>query len=89
MPINDKLTGMGGRKKAVVLYKWIKIAGILSFIPFVLAAGPLAGYFAGRYLQGRFNFPTYVLFILITIGFIGSVSETVKIIKIALKAEEE
>lgn len=75
--------------KKTDLYKWIKIAGILSFIPFVLAAGPIAGFFAADFLEKRFGLPQYTTIILVTIGFVGSVRETVRIIKIALRAELE
>lgn len=77
------------KKTKTATYKWIKIGGILSFIPFVLAAGPLAGYIAGNYLEKRFNLPHAVSLVLIVLGFIGSVRETIRIIKIALRAEEE
>ncbi len=71
------------------LYRWIKIAGILSFIPFILAAGPLAGFFAAGFLETRFGLPQYTTIILVTIGLIGSARETVRIIKIALRSEEK
>lgn len=71
------------------VYKWIKIGGMLSFIPFVLAAGPLAGYFAGSYLEKKFNLPHIISIIFIILGFAGSVRETVRIIKAALRADEE
>lgn len=70
-------------------YKWIKIGGILSFIPFVLAAGPIAGYFLGSYLEAKFHFPQYTSVISVTIGIIGSTVEVIRIIKIALRAEEK
>lgn len=70
------------------VYKWTRIAGILSFIPFVLAAGPLAGFFAADFLEKRFGLPPYTTIVLVTIGLIGSVRETVRIIKIAMRSEE-
>jgi len=69
------------------IYTWIKIGGILSFIPFVLVSGPIAGFFLGNFLQKKFGWPLSVTLILVTIGFIGSVRETIRIIKIALKSE--
>lgn len=70
-------------------YKWIKLAGFLSFVPLILAAGPISGYVAGEYLEKKFNFPGYVLFICIGIGFVVSLIETVKIIKAAIKTEDK
>ena len=71
------------------IYKWIKIGGLLSFIPIIMAAGPLAGYFLADYLEKRFGFPDFTAVICITIGFASSVRETVRLIKLALKAEKE
>jgi len=78
-----------GPKNKKAAYKWIKIAGLMSFLPFVLAAGPFAGYLLGSYLQEKYNAPQYVVLIAISIGFAGSVIETVKLVKFALKAETE
>ena len=71
------------------IYRWLKIGGLLSFIPFVLAAGPLAGYFFGGYLEKKFSLPNFVSVIFITIGFFASAKETIKIIRLALKTEEK
>jgi hypothetical protein len=64
------------------------VGGLLSFIPFVLASGPVAGFFIGNFLQKKFGWPLFATLILVTIGFAGSVRETIRIIKIALRAEE-
>jgi len=68
-------------------YKWVKIAGILSFLPITLAAGPVGGYFAGVYLEKRFGLPWYLTLILIGAGIIVSIKETVRIIMLVIKAE--
>lgn len=70
-------------------YKWIRIGGLLSFIPVVMAAGPLGGYFLADYFEKRFGLPGYVSLIFILIGFIASIRETIRIIKLALKTEKE
>ena len=70
-------------------YKWIKIGGLLSFIPVVMAAGPLGGYFLADYLEKRFGFPPFTMAVTVIIGFIASTRETVRIIKLALKTEDE
>ena len=75
--------------KKPAFYKWIKLGGMLSFIPLVLVAGALAGYFLGDYLTVRFNFPRWTSFALAALGFAGSVRETIRIIRIALKTEKE
>ncbi len=70
-------------------YKRIKIAGLLSFIPIILAAGPLGGYILGDFLEKRFHLPLYTQAICITLGFLGSLRETIRVIKIALRTEGE
>ena len=76
-------------KRKAALYKAVKIGGMLSFIPLVLAAGPVAGYVAGKYLEERFGLPGYVSLVLILIGLAGSVMEIARIIKFALRTESK
>ena len=71
------------------VYKWIRIGGLLSFIPIILAVGPLAGYFAADYLEKKLNLPGFTSPAFIVVGFIVSIRETVRIIRLALKAEKE
>ena len=76
-------------KRKADLYRWIKIGGLLSFLPFVLVAGPLAGFYLGNYLEKRFSLPSYVSMVLIIVGFVGSFKEAVKVVKMALRAQEK
>jgi hypothetical protein len=76
-------------KQKADIYRWIKIGGLLSFLPFVLVAGPIAGFYIGAYLEKRFSLPACVSIALITAGFIGSFMEAVKVVKIALKTQEK
>ncbi|MDD3345138.1 MAG: hypothetical protein PHO34_01680 [Candidatus Omnitrophica bacterium] len=64
------------------LYKGIKTVGYVSFIPFMLAAGPLSGYFAGIFLHEKFNFPSRIVFAGIICGFAAGIMETVRILRI-------
>ena len=68
------------------LFKWIKVAGLLSVIPLVLASGPLAGYIAGYYLIRLFNFPSYTTIICAIIGLTAGIIEAARMIKAASKA---
>lgn len=71
------------------LYKRIKIAGILSFIPFVLMGGAFLGYIGGDYLEKKIvSAPFIVLPVCIAIGMLVSVIEVVRIIKLAVKINE-
>jgi len=78
-----------GDKRKADLYKWIKIGGLLSFLPFVLGAGPIAGFLLGNYLEKRFTLPPYVSIVLVTIGFAASLKETIRIVKIALRTQDK
>jgi hypothetical protein len=71
------------------IYKWIKLAGILSYVPLILVAGPLAGYLFGSFLERKFGFSSYVTVIASATGFIMGLAETVRIIRIALRTEKE
>ena len=78
-----------GDKRNADFYKWIKIAGLLSFLPFVLGAGPIAGYVLGSYLEHKFGLPAYVSIVLVTIGFMASLKETIKVVRAALRIQEK
>jgi len=71
------------------LYKRIKIAGMISYIPIMLAAGPLAGFFLGDYLQKKFNLPFYFLVICSGAGIILGIRESVRIIRLVLKIDKK
>ena len=76
-------------KSKADLYRWIKIGGLLSFLPFVLVAGPVAGYILGNYLEKKYGTPVYLLIVLITIGFAASLKEAIRIVKLALRSQEK
>lgn len=71
------------------VYKWIKIAGLISFIPFILAVGPVGGYFIGNFITKKFNLNSSITFIFIILGFAVSISETIKIIKMLIDIEKK
>jgi len=48
----------------------------------------MAGYFLADYLETKFGFPRYTYAICVGIGFIASARETIRIIKLALRAEK-
>jgi hypothetical protein len=70
-------------------YKRIKIAGMISFIPVILAAGPLAGFFLGSYLEKQFGFGSYISLISIAMGIVASVTEVIRIIRSVSRIEEK
>jgi len=71
------------------LYKRIKIAGMISYIPIMLAVSPLAGFFLGDYLQKRFNLPFYVLIICIAMGIVVGIKESIRIIRLVRQIDKK
>ena len=69
------------------VYARLKIAGMLSLVPFILGAGPFCGWYLGIYLQGKFNAPAWALYLCVAAGIAASVQETIRIIRIAIKAQ--
>jgi F0F1-type ATP synthase assembly protein I len=63
-------------------YKQIKVIGLVTYIPLLLAVGPLSGYFVGSFLQQKFNLGKYCVLISVVLGFIVAFSEVIKIIKV-------
>ncbi len=70
-------------------YKGVKIAGFITFIPFMLAAGPLSGYFVGTFLQKRFNLSSYVVFAGIAVGFMAGIMEMIRILRIVTRMNKK
>lgn len=68
--------------KKTEFYRLTKIWGLISFVPVVLAAGPLAGYFLGDYLEKKIGFAPYLSLVLMGFGFFTSIREIIKILKI-------
>jgi uncharacterized protein YneF (UPF0154 family) len=71
------------------LYKNIKIAGLILYIPVTLLAGPLGGYFLGEFLVQKFKLANFYLVLLICIGLVTGVWESVRIIRMVLKIESK
>ena len=67
------------------LYRRIKIAGLVSFIPFILLGAPLTGYIIGDLLVKKFGFPGYINVILIAVGLLAGIREAARIIKLCIR----
>ena len=70
-------------------YKGLKTVGFVSFIPFMLAAGPLSGYFIGTFLQKKFNLSYWVVLFGVVFGFLAAITEIVKIIKAICRVNKQ
>jgi len=66
-------------------YLLIRQIGILTSVPFILVLGPVIGYFIGNWIDNKFDIHPYATFIMVVLGFVASIKETVRIIKEAAK----
>ncbi len=71
------------------IYKRIKIAGMISFIPAVLVGSIFSGYLAGSYLEKRFGLASFVTLIGIGVGLLVAVYEAVRIIRKVLSIDSK
>lgn len=75
--------------KKAEFYKLAKVWGLVSFIPVILAAGPLAGYSLGDYLEKKIGFSPYLSLLCMALGFVTSVREIIKILKLIDKTDRK
>ena len=61
---------------------WRQI-GLLTSIPFILALAPIVGYFLGKYLDQKFRTQPWLSLVLLGLGFVAGVRETIKIVKMS------
>ena len=71
------------RKKVTA---WRQI-GLLSAIPFILAIAPIVGYLLGQYLDARFHTKPWLSVILMALGFVAGVRETVRIVRLSQRED--
>ena len=65
---------------------WRQI-GVLSAIPFILALAPIVGYFLGKYLDKKFRTEPWLSLILLGLGFVAGVRETIKLVQLAQRED--
>jgi hypothetical protein len=70
------------------LYKRIKIAGLISLIPIIMAVTPLAGFALGEYLQNRFKLGGHIVLVFIALGFLSAIFEIIRIIRLVIRIEK-
>jgi hypothetical protein len=71
------------------LYKRIKIAGMLSFIPLMLLAGVVGGWSLGYLLYEKLIRFYFIVPLCAGIGTIGALWETARIIRLVLRIEKK
>ena len=58
-------------------------------VPFVLAAGPITGFYLGRWIQCRFAASGVVVVVCVMLGFLASVRESVHLVREAVEGRGE
>ena len=53
-------------------YSTYRQIGILTTIPFLLAVGPILGYYIGDFLDKKLNTTPYLMILFIVLGFVAS-----------------
>ena len=61
--------------------------GLLSAIPFILALAPIVGYLLGQYLDTRFHSKPWVSIVLLILGFVAGVRESIRIVKLSQRED--
>ncbi len=57
--------------------------GLLTSIPFILALAPIIGLVIGQQLERHFGAPHWLSYVLLVLGFVAGVRETINIIKLS------
>jgi ATP synthase protein I len=68
-------------------YSTYRQIGILTTIPFLLAVGPILGYYIGDFLDKRLNTNPYLMILFIVLGFVASGKGVYDLIKKAGQAK--
>ena len=70
-------------------YSSIREAGLLSTIPFLLAGGPVIGFFVGSFLDKRLGASPYLTIVFVVLGFVAGIREVYKVISLAMREERK
>ena len=68
-------------------YLQIKQLAVLTTIPIILLVGPVVGYFAGAWLDRKFQIYPWLTVVFVTLGFLASGREVVRLLKIVSKEQ--
>jgi F0F1-type ATP synthase assembly protein I len=63
--------------------------GILTSLPFIMAAGPLVGYFIGEWLDRILGTSPYLMIVLTLMGIISAGREVFKLVKMTTDDEKK
>ena len=69
------------------VYTLIKLAGILTYVPLVMATGPLVGFIVGDVLVKKLHWASHTVLVLVAFGFLGSIIEVIRIVRLCKKMD--
>lgn len=69
------------------IYKRIRVVSLVSVLPLMMCAGPLGGYWLGKFLARYISWP-YTMAVCVALGAIGSGFEVYRIIRIVNKIND-
>lgn len=68
---------------------WLRITGLVTNIPIMLAAGPVLGYFLGSWLDAKLGTQPWLMVVLALLGFGAGVNGTIRIIRTLQKYQND
>jgi len=66
-------------------FRYIRLVSVLGTVPLMLAAGPLVGYFGGRWLDGRLGSTPWLQYVFLALGFGAAVRYIVRVVRQATR----
>ena len=73
--------GRGGSQRSRAVYSQIRVVGLAVVLPFVMVAGPIAGYIGGGWIGERLGYTTGGKLLGLLLGAAASVHQTILIIR--------
>jgi len=61
--------------------------GLLTSIPFILALAPIVGFLLGKFLDQKFRTQPWLACILLGLGFVAGVRESIEIVKMSQRED--
>jgi F0F1-type ATP synthase assembly protein I len=76
-------------EKKDAFYSQVKQIGALTAVPVILVLGPLVGFFAGDWIDRRFQWYPWATIVLLVLGFVASGREIFRLLKQVLKEDSK
>ena len=76
-------------EKKDAFYSQVKQISALTAVPVILIAGPFAGYFAGDWLDRKFQLYPWCTILFLVLGFVASGREIVRLLRQVLKEDKK